>query len=87
MLRSLCICAFIFSHIIGGLLILLAIGILFLNFAKFKNLDPDKLIVICLFFSIVITIHGISQVKVNKMIRKMIKPENEDFTVNAPEVN
>lgn len=79
MMRYWSIFAFIISHIIGGLLILLAASVLYLNLIKIKNLDPYKLIVLCLFFSIVITIHGISHVKMNKMLRKIMVPDVDDF--------
>jgi hypothetical protein len=50
----------IYAHVINGLLLLLAIIILYKNYSKVSMLEPYKLIILTLIFSIGIGIHGLS---------------------------
>jgi len=49
-----------YAHIINGLLLLIAFILLFKNYSKIVNLEPYKKIILTLFFSISIGIHGLS---------------------------
>ena len=49
-----------FAHIINGVLLLLAIFVLYKNYSLIKNVDKYKLIMMILVFSIAIGIHGLS---------------------------
>lgn len=49
-----------YAHILSGFLILISTIIVCFNFTKFIKLDSYKIIVLLLFFSLVIGIHGIS---------------------------
>jgi len=49
-----------YAHIINGVLLFMALIILFNNYSKFVILDPYKLILLVLIFSISIGIHGLS---------------------------
>jgi tetrahydromethanopterin S-methyltransferase subunit E len=55
-----------FAHIIGGLLLLFAFIILCINYLKIINLDPYKIIILILIFSISIGIHGLSHLGLEK---------------------
>ena len=50
----------IYAHIVNGLLLLLATVILYKNYSKVSMLEPYKLIILTLIFSIGIGIHGLS---------------------------
>jgi hypothetical protein len=49
-----------YAHIINGLFILIAFILLFKYYSKLNNLEPYKKIILALFFSISIGIHGLS---------------------------
>jgi len=49
-----------YAHVINGLLLLMAFILLFKNYEKIVNLEPYKKIILTLFFSISIGIHGLS---------------------------
>jgi hypothetical protein len=49
-----------YAHIINGLLLLLGVILLLKNYTKIVNLEPYKKIILTLFFSICIGIHGLS---------------------------
>ena len=49
-----------YAHIINGILLLIAIIILSKNYKKISNLEPHKIIMLTLIFSICIGVHGIS---------------------------
>lgn len=49
-----------YAHIFNGFFLLLAFIILTKNYSKLKNLEPYKLIILTLIFSISIGIHGLS---------------------------
>ena len=86
-MRSWCMCAFISAHVIGGALMLLAAGIFLFNFTKIQSLDPYRLIVLCLFFATIVTLHGLSHAQMNKMKhREMFVGEGDEFSVNETEV-
>jgi hypothetical protein len=50
----------IYAHIVNWLLLLLATFMLFKNYSKVIMLEPYKLIILTLIFSIGIGIHGLS---------------------------
>jgi uncharacterized membrane protein len=56
----------LYAHVINGILLLIAIIIFVLNFSKIIKLGPYKLIVLYLLFSVVIGIHGISHLGLEK---------------------
>jgi hypothetical protein len=49
-----------YAHIINGLLLLMAFILLCKNYTKIVNLKPYKKIILTLFFSVCIGIHGLS---------------------------
>ena len=49
-----------YAHIINGLFLLIAFILLLKNYSKLVNLEPYKKIILALFFSISIGIHGLS---------------------------
>ena len=49
-----------YAHIINGLLLFVAFIILYKNYSKISNLDPYRKIIITLFFSIGLGVHGLS---------------------------
>ena len=49
-----------YAHIINGLLMLFAFVLLYKNYSKISNLEPYKLIVLTLIFSICVGVHGLS---------------------------
>jgi hypothetical protein len=51
-----------FAHIFNGLLLLLAVLLLYNNYSKIKQLDFYKKIILVLLFSIGIGIHGLSHI-------------------------
>ena len=57
----------LYAHIITGLLLLIAVILFSINFSKIIRLEPYKLIVLCLLFSSVIGIHGISHLGLEKV--------------------
>jgi hypothetical protein len=56
-----------YAHIINGLLLLLAFVILYKNYDKIANLDPYKITVIILAFSIGVGVHGLSHLGLEKV--------------------
>lgn len=56
-----------YAHIINGLLLLFAFVILYKNYDKIANLDPYKMTVIILVFSIGVGVHGISHLGLEKV--------------------
>jgi hypothetical protein len=50
----------LYAHFLHTILLVLAILLVLFNFLKIINLEPFKIIVLLLFFSLVIGIHGIS---------------------------
>jgi len=55
-----------YAHIINGLLLLFAFVILYKNYDKISNLEPYKILVMILFFSVGIGIHGLSHLGLEK---------------------
>ena len=49
-----------YAHIINGILILIAVAVLYNNCSKISRLESYKLIILILIFSICIGIHGLS---------------------------
>ena len=56
-----------YAHIMNGLLILFAIILLYKNYTKISNLEPYKLIILTLGFSIGFGIHGLSHLGLEKI--------------------
>jgi hypothetical protein len=56
-----------YAHIINGLLLLVAFVLLLKNYSKISNLEPFKKIILALFFSIGIGIHGLSHLGLEKI--------------------
>jgi hypothetical protein len=50
----------LYSHILNGILLLFAFIILYKNYSKIRNVEPYKLIILILFFSLGVGIHGLS---------------------------
>ena len=55
-----------YAHIINGALLLIAVILCYAKFPKIITLDPYKLIVIILLFSIGVGVHGISHLGLEK---------------------
>lgn len=49
-----------YAHVINGILIFIAIIVLYKNYSKISRLEPYKLIILILIFSIGIGLHGLS---------------------------
>ena len=49
-----------YAHILNGLLLLVAFIMLYRNYSKLTNLEPFKLIVLTLLFSLGVGVHGMS---------------------------
>ena len=49
-----------YAHILNGILLLFAFIILYKNYSKIRNIEPYKLIILILFFSVSVGIHGLS---------------------------
>jgi len=49
-----------YAHVINGILILIAIIVLYKYYSKISRLEPYKLVILILMFSIVIGLHGLS---------------------------
>jgi len=56
----------VYAHIINGLFLLLAFIMLYKNYNKLRNLEPYKKIILTLFFSIGVGIHGLSHLGLEK---------------------
>ena len=50
----------LYAHFLHTILLVLAVLFVLLNFSKMIHLEPFKIIVLLLFFSLVIGLHGIS---------------------------
>lgn len=50
----------LYAHFLHSILLVIATLLVFLNFSKIVHLEPFKIIVLLLFFSLVIGLHGIS---------------------------
>lgn len=55
-----------YAHIMNGLLLLIAVILLCKNYLKISNLEPYKLIILTLGFSLVFGIHGLSHLGLEK---------------------
>jgi hypothetical protein len=55
-----------YAHIINGLLLLFASVILYKNYNKISNIEPYKLLLITLLFSLAIGVHGLSHLGLEK---------------------
>jgi hypothetical protein len=55
-----------YAHIINGLLLFISLIIFYKNYNKISNLEPYKLILLTLFFSIGIGVHGLSHLGLEK---------------------
>jgi hypothetical protein len=50
----------IYAHIFNGMLLLVAVILLYKNYSKLTRLEPYKIVILALGFSIAIGVHGIS---------------------------
>ena len=57
----------VYAHIINGVLLFIAVIILFKNYNKISNLEPYKIIMLTLLFSICIGVHGLSHLGLEKI--------------------
>jgi len=55
-----------YAHIINGLFLLIAFILLYKYYSQIKNLDPYKLIIITLIFSIGVGVHSLSHLGLEK---------------------
>jgi hypothetical protein len=55
-----------YAHILNALFVIIAFIILFKNYSKVSNLEPYKLIVIALLFSLSVGVHGLSHLGLEK---------------------
>jgi hypothetical protein len=55
-----------YAHIINGLLLFISLIIFYKNYNKISNLEPYKLLLLTLFFSIGIGVHGLSHLGLEK---------------------
>ena len=56
----------LYAHIINGILLLVAIIILFKNYSSIKNMEKYKVITLILLFSIAVGVHGLSHLGLEK---------------------
>ena len=56
----------VYAHVFNGLLMTAAVVVALINVSVLKRLDPYKLVMIFLVFSIAIGIHGISHLGLEK---------------------
>lgn len=68
-----------YAHIINGLLLLFACIVLYKNYAKINSLEPYKIIILTLLFSISIGIHGLSHLGLEKIYN--YNPLNRNYYV------
>ena len=55
-----------YAHVLNALLLLFAVVLLYRNYSAIRNLEPYKLIVITLLFSIGVGMHGLSHLGLEK---------------------
>jgi tetrahydromethanopterin S-methyltransferase subunit E len=55
------------AHVINAILMVAAVVVAYINFSVLKKLEPYKLIMIFLVFSIAVGIHGISHLGLEKV--------------------
>ena len=58
-----------YAHLLNALFLLIAFYIFYINYSKIRNLEPFKLIILSLLFSIGIGIHGLSHLGLEKLYR------------------
>jgi hypothetical protein len=56
-----------YAHIINGLCLLFASVLLYKNYSQIKKIDPYRLIILTLIFSIGIGLHGLSHLFLEKI--------------------
>ncbi len=49
-----------YAHVLNSLLLVFAVIVLYKNYSKISRLEPYKLLVLILLFTLVISVHGIS---------------------------
>lgn len=49
-----------YAHVLNSLLLVFAVIVLYKNYSKISRLKPYKLLVLILLFTLVISVHGIS---------------------------
>jgi hypothetical protein len=56
-----------YAHILNSVLIVVALVILYKNYSKISRLEPYKLLVIILLFTLVISVHGLSHLGLERV--------------------
>ena len=62
-----CLVPSIYAHIINGLLLLVAFLLLYKNYSKIIVLEPYKLVMLTLLFSLGVGVHGTSHLGLEKI--------------------
>lgn len=57
----------VYAHILNGILLLVAFILFFKNYSKICRLEPYKLIILTLLFSMCVGIHGLSHLGMEKI--------------------
>jgi hypothetical protein len=55
-----------YAHLLSGMLILFSAVLVVMNYSKLLRLKPHKIIILSLFFSLVIGIHGLSHLSLER---------------------
>ena len=56
-----------YAHILNSILLVFAVFILYKNYSKLTRLEPYKLLILILLFTLVISVHGISHLGLKKV--------------------
>lgn len=57
----------VYAHIINGVLLFIAFIVFYNNYSKISNLEPYKLIILLLIFSLAVGVHGLSHLGLEKI--------------------
>jgi ABC-type polysaccharide/polyol phosphate export permease len=57
----------LYAHLFSTFAMVCAIGILYVHFSTFKKMDPYRLLIVSLLFSIVFGIHGLSHLGLERV--------------------
>ena len=55
-----------YAHVLNSLLLVFALIVLYKNYSKISRLEPYKLLVLILLFTLVISVHGLSRLGLEK---------------------
>ena len=56
-----------YAHILNSILLVFAVVVLYKNYSKLSRLEPYKLLILILLFTIVISVHGISHLGLERV--------------------